>query len=187
VPIHDIEQLYLVLYTSSRLMRGVLPERQCMLFELQTCPAQYVHFVSFLCHWTPPSPVQALVLRILVALALFDILCGPSRIQHVPLLLNCARLFVLHRSALAECARLELALHGNGSITAEALAHIDHALLALGVALLQLLALGRQGVFEGRAQTFAGAVPLDHDAVAVLQAKGQCSTCSELVSVHMWR
>jgi len=120
-------------------------------------------------------PVQALVLWILIALGLLDVFVRPPRVEHVSLLLHGARLLVRLGAALAKCARLELAWHGNGPVAAEALAHVNHALFALGVALLQLLALGGEGVFEGRAQTFAGRVSVDHDAVAILEAECQRS------------
>jgi hypothetical protein len=129
------------------------------------------------------SPAQALVLRVLVALGLLDVLARAPRVQHVALLLDRARLLVLHGAAVAKGARLELARHSNGAVAAESLAHVDHALLALGVALLQLLALRGEGVLERRPQTLARRVALDHDAVAVLQAEGERGACGELAGL----
>jgi hypothetical protein len=148
-------------------------QRQCMRLELPR-PHVYVHILH--CSLLP-SPAQALVLGVLVALGLLDVLARAPRVQHVALLLNRACLLVFHGAAMAEGARLELAGHGNGPVSAESLAHVDHALLALGVALLQLLALRREGVLERRPQTLARRVALDHDAVAVLQAEGQRGAC----------
>jgi len=117
--------------------------------------------------------VEAFVFRVLVAFCLFDVLVWPTCIQHVSLLLDRARLFIRLGSSLAKCARFQLALDGDWPVAAEPLPHIDHALFALGVAFLQLLALCRERVFEGWAETIAGRVSLDHYAVAVLQAKSQ--------------
>jgi hypothetical protein len=123
----------------------------------------------------PVLPIQTLVLWVLVALGLLDIFVRPPRVEHVSLLLHGARLLVRLGSSLPKGARLELARDGDGPVAAEALAHVDHALFAFGVAFLQLLALGGQRVLEGWAQTFAGRVSVDHDAVAILEAECQRS------------
>jgi hypothetical protein len=60
----------------------------------------------------------------------------------------------------------------DGLVAAEALAHVDHAALALAEAALELLALGREGFEEGRGEAFEGRVAGDEDAVAVLEALG---------------
>lgn len=54
---------------------------------------------------------------------------------------------------------------GHGHVPAEALAHVDHATLALAKALLQLAALEGQFAREGFAEAVGGAVALDHDTV----------------------
>lgn len=64
-------------------------------------------------------------------------------------------------------------LVGDGHVAAEALAHVDHAALALAKALLELLALCRQLVDEGRAEAVGGRVALEHDAVGFLEALGE--------------
>jgi hypothetical protein len=120
-------------------------------------------------------PLQALVVWILIALGLLDIFIRAAGVEHVPLLLNGARLLVCLGSSLAKCARLELSLDGDGSVAAEPLAHVNHAFFAFGVPLLQLLALGGERVFEGWTQTFAWRVPVDHYAVAILEAECQRS------------
>lgn len=79
-------------------------------------------------------------------------------------------------------ARALRALHGlvrNGRVAAEALAHVDHAALALAVALFQLLALQRECVDEGLAQAVGGFVAMDHDAVGLLEAFGQRLACEK--------
>ena len=70
------------------------------------------------------------------------------------------------------CAGLDLQAHADGLVAPEALAHVDHALLALTVAVLQLLALRRQRVDEWRAQAVARFVALDEDAVGVGETGG---------------
>jgi len=100
----------------------------------------------------------------------------PPRIKHIPPLLNGAPLLIALAPALPERAGLQLALHGDRPVAAKALAHVDHAFFALCVAFLQLLALGGECVFEGRAETVAGGVALEHDAVAVLEAEGEGGT-----------
>jgi hypothetical protein len=77
---------------------------------------------------------------------------------------------------MPERARLQLPLHGDWPVASEPLAHVDHALFALGVALLQLLALCGERVFQRWSQAVAGAVAFDKDTVAVLQA--ECKGCS---------
>jgi hypothetical protein len=123
------------------------------------------------------SAFKALVVRVLVALCLGDGLVGAAGVEHIALLLDGAGLFVDLCAAVAKGARLELALDRDGAVATEALAHVNHALFAFGIALLQLLALRGQRVLERRAQTVAGLVALDHDAVAVLQAEGQRGAC----------
>lgn len=59
-------------------------------------------------------------------------------------------------------------------VSPEAFAHVDHASLALAEATLQLLALGGEGVDQGRGEAFDGGVAVDEDAVAVLEAVGEC-------------
>jgi hypothetical protein len=123
------------------------------------------------------SALKALVVRVLVALCLGDGLVGAAGVEHIALLFDGAGLFVDLCAAVAKGARLELALDRDGTVAAEAFAHVNHALFALGIALLQLLALRGQGVLERRAQTVAGLVALDHDAVTVLQAERQRGAC----------
>lgn len=68
------------------------------------------------------------------------------------------------------CASLNLGAGGNGLVSPEALAHVNHAALALAVALFELLAPGRERVDERGAQAVGGCVLVDHDAVGVLEA-----------------
>lgn len=72
--------------------------------------------------------------------------------------------------------------HRNRLVSAEALAHIDHAALALAVSLLKLLALRGQGVEERGSQAVGWGVPLDHDAVGLLKALGEGFAWGVLVS-----
>ena len=71
-------------------------------------------------------------------------------------------------------ATLNLKADGDGLIAAEAFPHVDHAALALPVALFQLLAPSRQGVDERGAQAVRRFVALDQHAVRLLQAERQC-------------
>lgn len=71
---------------------------------------------------------------------------------------------------------LELHTRGDGLVAPESLAHVNHAALALAVALLELLAACGQRVDERGAKAVGGRVLVDHDAVGVLQAFGQCGT-----------
>ena len=73
---------------------------------------------------------------------------------------------------LAWPATLELLRHADRRVAAEALPHVDHPALALPEATLQLLALHRQLIDEGRGQAFDGCVFGDHYAVAILEAGG---------------
>ena len=74
------------------------------------------------------------------------------------------------RGFLARSAAFELVAHADGLVAAEALAHVDHAALALTEAALELLALRGEGVDERRGEAFEGRVAGDEDAVAVLEA-----------------
>ena len=58
---------------------------------------------------------------------------------------------------------------GDGHVAPEALAHVYHAALTLAKALLELSALEREGVDEGFAEAFGGAVTVDHDTVGFLE------------------
>lgn len=109
---------------------------------------------------------------------LLHALVRPSGIQHVALLFDGALLLILLRPAVTEGARLQLALDTDGSVATEALAHVDLALFAFGVSLLELLALGGKRVFERRTKAVAGLIPLDHDAVGVLEAEGERRACN---------
>lgn len=66
--------------------------------------------------------------------------------------------------------RLQLRRDRDGLVAPEALAHINHALLALAVAALQLLALSGERVGEWRAQAVDGFVAVHEHAVRVLEA-----------------
>jgi hypothetical protein len=154
-------------------------------FHISTCPSSS----SLL------ARVLVTALAALVALGLVHALVRAACVEHVASLLHGARLLVGLGSALAKGTRLELTLDSDGPVAAEALSHIDHAPFALGIALLQLLALGRECVFERRAEAVAGGVAVDlgspsvvcgggvrvqvrgkyHDAVGVLEAEGQGS------------
>lgn len=123
-------------------------------------------------------PLQPFVVWIFITLCLLDALVGAASIEHVSLLFDGACLLVGLGTALAKGARLQLALDSDRPVAAKPLAHIDHAFFAFCIALLELLALGGEGVFEGRAQTVAGRVPLNHYAVAVLEAKSQGGACN---------
>jgi hypothetical protein len=127
------------------------------------------------------SAFKALVVRVLVALCLGDGLVGATGVEHIALLFDGAGLFVDLCAAVAKGTRLELALDRDGAVAAETLAHVNHALFAFGIALLELLTLRGQRILERRAQTVAGLVALDHDAVAILQAKRQRGACGGLV------
>jgi hypothetical protein len=72
--------------------------------------------------------------------------------------------------SLPRSAAFELMAHADGLVAAEALAHIDHAALALAEAALELLALRGESVEERWREAFDGRVPGDEDAVAVLEA-----------------
>ena len=62
--------------------------------------------------------------------------------------------------------------HADRLVTAEALAHVDHAALALAEAAFQLLALCGKSVKEGRGEAFEGRVAGDEDAIRILEALG---------------
>lgn len=126
---------------------------------------------------TASSPLQPLAFRVLISFCLLDVLIRPPCIQHVSLLLDCARLLIRFSSALPERACLELSLYSNGPVSAKSLTHIDHALFALGVPFLQLLALRGKRVFQRRSKAVAWGITLDHYAVAVLQAESQGGSC----------
>ena len=66
----------------------------------------------------------------------------------------------------------KLMAHANRLVATEALAHVNHAALALAEAAFELLALCREGLEEGRRETFKGRVAGDEDAVRILQALG---------------
>lgn len=80
-------------------------------------------------------------------------------------------------------ATLELDGHADGLVPAEALAHVDHAALAVAEAALQLLALQREFILQWWREAFERSVPLDHYAVRVLEACGQGGACRWVVSL----
>lgn len=62
--------------------------------------------------------------------------------------------------------------YADGLVAAEALAHVHHTAFALAETALELLALRGKGFEEGRCEAFDGGVPVQEDAVAVLEALG---------------
>lgn len=62
----------------------------------------------------------------------------------------------------------KLMAHANRLVAAEALAHVNHAALALAEAAFELLALCREGLKEGRREAFEGRMAGDEDAVRIL-------------------
>jgi hypothetical protein len=71
---------------------------------------------------------------------------------------------------------------GDRLVAAEPFAHVDHAALAFAVAFLQLLALGRHGFQERRAETVGWLVAVDHDTLGFLEALRQRSSCENVFS-----
>lgn len=67
--------------------------------------------------------------------------------------------------ALVRAVGIGHGLVGDREVAAEAFAHVDHAALAFAEALLELLALGREGLDEGGSEAVGCAVAMDHDAV----------------------
>jgi hypothetical protein len=74
--------------------------------------------------------------------------------------------------SLARPPSFKLMTHANRLVAAEALAHVNHAALALAEATPELLALCREGFEERRREAFEGRVAGDEDAVRILQALG---------------
>jgi len=69
---------------------------------------------------------------------------------------------------------LKFLAHSNGLISPEPFAHIDHAALAVTIAFLELLTLGRHCVEEWRAQAVGGLVALDHHTIGFLETLREC-------------
>lgn len=101
--------------------------------------------VLFILHLPPVLRNRLVAVRLLDAAAKRRL----ARVQLVPF----ALLRRLHRPVR------------HGHVAAEALPHVDQAALALAVALLELLALCREGRGEGLAEAVGGLVAVDHDAV----------------------
>jgi len=108
------------------------------------------------------QPVLRVVLRSILAIRRLDI--SKSTLSTIKL------------SARVVCAGLELHTRGDRLVAAESFAHIDQPTFTLSVSFLQLLASGGEGIDERRAKAIGGAVALDHDTVALLEAFGQCGT-----------
>ena len=69
---------------------------------------------------------------------------------------------------------LQLQTRAYRHVPSEAFAHIDHSALTLPVALLELLALCREGFEKRRPEAFEGGMSLDEDAVRGGKARGEC-------------
>lgn len=108
------------------------------------------------------------------------VLSQPSRLLRIHLILRLYPRPLLHRlkcrlptiqlgSANLACLlgtpSFKLMAHANRLVAAEALAHVNHAALALAEAALELLALGGERFEKGRRKAFEGCVSRDEDAV----------------------
>ncbi len=75
------------------------------------------------------------------------------------------RLPSIQLAATGTRSSFQLLAHSNGLVAPETLPHIDHAALALAVALLELLAFGGHRIEEGLSKAVGGLVPVHHNAV----------------------
>jgi hypothetical protein len=110
-----------------------------------------------------------LILRLIPAPRLNSLKCRLSPI-HLSTAPDARNLLPAHRYIRA--AVLELGKQADGLVAAEALAHVDHAALALTKPALELLAWRRQGGEEGLSEAFGSSVTLDHDTVGGLETLG---------------
>ena len=154
--------------------------------DIHTTPAQHQRITSFL----PPPILNPIIPHKLLPLLILPPLppIRPSRPHTLKTARTRIQLAPTTRHLITlPTSRLQFLRVGNGLVAPEALPHVDHAALALAIAVFELLALGGQGVGEGRAEAVGGGVAVDEDAVAVLEAEGQCRACGKRVRGKRFR